>query len=485
MSAVHRHVTTGIWLLTNEGTDGLPPDQVKEYGEMDATQVPQARSVADPQEWDLLPCCSHTDVPGEAGEVWPVATVPTSTDPYLGKKLSADTGSSRQRRSRRAWDPDAPMLYTYRESRKSRSRSGLTSKRSRRAHAASEHVKSRRRHRRAERRATEPMEIMWPINFQDYTFNPDEFGYVNGPPEPEHQQDLPLPDQHDQLLTLPIGQFVTSNGVAQVSRSEIPRIQADTQMMCCSGGSQGILGAEANTGAYSHRSTSSPTTGVWHDVSLATGTPIASRTSSKSSNGNSQLSGSEESPSLSTQKMPSPAAFSSTHTYVQTSSQNSGDLDRPEPTGGVPRNALYPIWSPAVHEPMSTAVASHQDQGQQDAFDPMMSYKVYHPRQDDDDVLQAEEDRRQPHSVVWANISSTEFNGTGDSTTANKFFQNFSPAAGAVADPLISAPPPPPPLQPPPLHLMQELPGVKAELLMPTSQSFTALTHPKVAQGPD
>lgn len=122
-----------------------------------------------------------------------------------------------------------------------------------------------------------------------------------------------------------------------------------------------------------------------------------------------------------------------------------------------------------------TAAASHQDQGQMGAFDPIMSYKIYHPRQNDDAVLQAEEDRRRPRNVPWATISSTEFNNTGDSNSNNNLSGNFSPSSAAA----VSAPPPPPPLQPPPLHLLQELPCVNGGFASAESPVFHSLDSPE------
>ena len=413
VSAVHRHVTTGIWLLTNSGTDGLPPDQAKEYGEPEAASTPPTRLVIDPQEWDLSSGCAHLDVPGEAGKMWAIATVP--------HEARADAVASRQRRSRRAWSPDASMDHAVQDSRKSRTRS--SSKRSRRDHPTNEfvHVKSRRRHRRNGRRETEAMEVMWSVNFQD-TFHPDGLGYVHGPPEPEQQ-----PPQDQLKFTLAAEHFLTTDGVGQASSGEV------TMLQCC-GSASGVPGAEAPT--CSHRSAPSPSTGVWQDVSAAAETAIASRTSS---NGNSQLGGSEDS----TQKMP--AAGSSNHTYTEDSEKFAG-----LPTCGIGLSS-HPFWSLDLEEAMASALAA-SDHGDPCAFDPVMSYKIYHARQDDEDGLQAEADGRRPQCDSWENFNcTTEFNssGSGDgdrNSTAERSTALFNCAASttpAVAVPLVSAPPPP------------------------------------------
>lgn len=489
MSAVHRHVTTGIWLLTNSGTNGLTPDQVKDHGNPSEIQTPPTRSVVDPQEWQPLPCCSDVDVPGEAGEVWTIGAVHAGLDPYM-EAARADAGASRQRKSRRAWDLDPSTNHAARELRKSRSRSGSGSKRSRRGNPTSDivHGKSRRRHRRAGRRETEPMQVMWPMNFHDDTFQLDGSRYVNGPPEPEQQQNLQ--DQHDQKLftLLDEEQFVVSNGVGQASRGEITVSQVDTQIMCCDSGS-GVPGAEPQTASYSHRSTASPTTGVWPDISAATETAIASRTSS---NGNSQLGGSEDPLSLLIQKMP--AAYSSTHTYIQTNSQNSGDSDHPaeEPTcgsrlAGMPGLAVHPMWSPDMDGPMTiTAAASHKDQAEQCSFDPFVSYKIYHPRQDDS-ALQTKEYHRRSRSVPWTNFHNTR-SGNGDRNSTTKLtaaeFDFAAFQSSAVAVPLTSGPPPPPPAVPPPpppalsLHRSQDLQG--ASLVSPVFQQVESPQGPTI-----
>lgn len=487
MSAVHRHVTTGIWLLTNSGTDGLTPDQVKAYGEPEAALTPTTPAIIDPQEWDPSPCCIHMDVPGEAGEVWPMAAVPTGPTANYGKKVRADGGGGRQRRSRRAWDPNAPMSHAVRESKKSRSRSGSGSKRPQRGNTTSDNAKLRRRHRRAVRKEIEPIQVMWPMNFHDTAFHLDGLGYVNGPPEPEQHQDAI--NQHDKIFTLLGDQLVTSNEVQQASRGSRTMLQGDSQNMSCGSGSGGISGAEVTTASHSHHSTSSPTTGVWQDASVVTETAVASRTSS---NGNSQLGSSEESPSLSAQKVP--AAFSSDNTYVHTNSQNSGESDLPvEPTCDLPY--LPPFCSPDLDGPMTIdAAASRQDHGELCGFDPDMSYKIYHPRQNDYDVLQAEESRRH-RSVPWANVNSTDFNRTNyGNSMANTTTTNYPPfQSSAVAVPLkVEAPlptspppqavlPPPPAVPPPPLHFMQELPSIGVASL--PSPIFQQVDSPQATAG--
>lgn len=433
VSAVHRHVTTGIWLLTNSGTDGLPPDQAKEYGEPEAASTTPTRLFIDPQEWDLSPGCSHLDVPGEAGKTWSINAAPTG--PHEGMPAGADAVASRQRRSRRAWGPDASMNHAsmnhaVQESRKSRSRS-------RRDHLTNEfvHVKSRRKHRRSGRRETEAMDTTWTVNFQD-TFHPDGLGYVHGPPEPEQQH------QQDQLdFTLVAQHFVT---VGQASSGEVKMLQ------CC-GSASGVIGAEVPTVSCSKSSAPSLSTGVWQDVSAAAETAIASRTSS---NGNSQLGTSEDL----TQKMP--AAGSSTHTYTE-------DLDNfaEEPSCGIIGLSSHHLWALDEADPMAITAAQthHRDPC---AFDPVKSYKIYHARQDDDDVLQTEADRRRPRCDSW-DFNCTEFNSTGSgdgdrNITADRSTAMFNVAScttPAVAVPVISTPPQPPPLLATLLDLLQ-LPGV-------------------------
>ena len=310
VSAVQRHVTTGIWLLTNCGTDGLRPDQVKDYGEPDPAEAHSNQASPDPCEWDTA-SCSHVDVPAEAGEVWPMAVGGQFThQPGVVKtKPRVDPGSSsRRRRSRRGREPKGTETDAAREARKSRPRLGPTSKRSRRSGCvggSDPYVKSRRRHRRTVRRG-DPMEILWPIISNAEVDNTDGLGYVKGPPEPEQHQDLLAQQQEQQLLTL-LGE----------KRGNVPAaarvMQTDDQMMLCGSGGYDMAGAEGHTQTNSNRSTSSPTNaaGPWqHLPSRLADTVIASRTSS---------SGGEE--TLPTQKT---NASPSIHTSIHTAWNNSG-----------------------------------------------------------------------------------------------------------------------------------------------------------------
>ena len=250
MSAVQRHVTTGIWLLTNSGTDGLKPSEVKGHGEPEPARASRRGGAA--VQAREIGCSCDAEVPGEAGEAWHALMRGTA---HASKAQELGGSSSMRRKSRRSRESKSEQAV--REGlRKPRSRD--PSKRSRHSSGLPEaRSKSRRKHReKSWRRDSGHMEVIWPTTMHAEAYN-DGAGYVKGPPEPEQQ----LPDDgvpglllvesnSDQLRWTCVGtsdhllaptlirdqlQPAASSSSGAGGNAHTCMAMADTQMTCCDG----------------------------------------------------------------------------------------------------------------------------------------------------------------------------------------------------------------------------------------------------------